>query len=73
MRLSLPVSRTTSPDYDAHVAYTWAMNLRLRPSCFLVPQSAAELSAGLTTLLGVEAGVAAELGVVKGRCYQRRS
>jgi len=56
MRLSPPVSRTASPDYDAHVTYTWAMNLRLRPSCFLVPQSAAELSTGLTSLLGVEAG-----------------
>ncbi|GAB1315502.1 FAD-binding PCMH-type domain-containing protein [Madurella fahalii] len=54
--LSDRVLLAASPDYEAHVAYTWAMNLRLRPSCFLVPRSAAELSAGLTTLLGVEVG-----------------
>ncbi|RYP60728.1 hypothetical protein DL771_010404 [Monosporascus sp. 5C6A] len=54
--LSDRVLLPTSPDYEAHVAYTRDLNLRLRPSCFLVPQSAAELSVGLTTLLGVQLG-----------------
>ncbi|KAI0178947.1 hypothetical protein GGR52DRAFT_569850 [Hypoxylon sp. FL1284] len=46
----------TDPDYEPQVETWYAANNRLRPYCFVLPQTAEEVSTTLTTLVNVNDG-----------------